>query len=380
MGAENLDGRADLYSLGLMLEELLLGKRPFRDLQVDANWSAMIDEMIRIRKQGVLEVDDSENSQNISSGILRVLRKCLHPNPAMRWQSGKELAVQLELCQQPTAQQILYPERKSVFFKLRSQAFWLIFLSAAVPNIALGIFNYLYNVRAVMADLGEKQQEFTSGVVFVINLIAYPLGFALVGYLTWTVTRTSSHFQKKADFEPADDVIMVKLRKRCLNLGHFIAILGIVEWSIAGIAYPVTINVLAGSMGLGSYLHFFGSLVLCGLIVASYPFFLGTCIGLRVIYPCLAPVMHFEKEDVKSLQKVKSRSSSYLVIAALVPMLSVLGIVLVSIVQQRETQTGRFALLVLGGVGVGGFYVIYRLYRRLQNDLDALIGFLEPHT
>lgn len=67
-------------------------------------------------------------------------------------------------------------------------------------------------------------------------------------------------------------------------------------------------------------------------------------------------------------------------IAALVPMLSVLGIVLVSIVQKTETPTEKFALLVLGIVGVGGFYFVYRLYRRLQSDLDAVIDCIESST
>lgn len=172
----------------------------------------------------------------------------------------------------------------------------------------------------------------------------------------------------------------IKLRKRCLSLGHFIAILSIVEWSIAGIAYPVTMNVLTGSMEPGSYLHFFGSLVLCGLIAAAYPFFLATVFSLRVIYPCLVTGLHFDEYDAIGLKKVKSRSSTYLVIAALVPMLSVLGVVIVSMIQNSDTQTEKFALLVLGIVGVVGFYLVYRLYRRLQNDLDAIIGCVEANS
>ena len=111
-----------------------------------------------------------------------------------------------------------------------------------------------------------------------------------------------------------------------LGLGHFVAMLGVVLWLIAGVAYPVSIDLAGGELPRIAHLHFFASLVLCGLIAAAYPYFLASAFSLRVIYPQLLRDGPIARGDVPALSMVLVRSSWYLASGALAPMLGILTV------------------------------------------------------
>ena len=75
------------------------------------------------------------------------------------------------------------------------------------------------------------------------------------------------------------------LRRRGLEMGRLIALISIVEWSIAACVYPISLRLVRADMPAAAMLRFFFSLLFCGLVAAAYPFFVVTFFSLHSLYP-----------------------------------------------------------------------------------------------
>lgn len=82
-----LDGRADLFSFGVVLYEMATGERPFSG----DNVTTIIYKIINERP-----IDPSELEIALHPGLSAVISKCLEKNPVDRYQSGAALAADLE--------------------------------------------------------------------------------------------------------------------------------------------------------------------------------------------------------------------------------------------------------------------------------------------
>ncbi len=83
----SIDGRTDLFSLGIILYELCTGKRPFKGETIPATFQAILNEK---------PTPVSKNNASIPDGLSKTIMKCLNKKPDDRFQSGKELAIELD--------------------------------------------------------------------------------------------------------------------------------------------------------------------------------------------------------------------------------------------------------------------------------------------
>jgi serine/threonine protein kinase len=84
---QKVDHRADIFSFGCILYEMLTGRRAFRG-------ESAVDTLSAILKED--PPDLSETNKNISPALERLVLHCLEKNPAARFHSASDLAFALE--------------------------------------------------------------------------------------------------------------------------------------------------------------------------------------------------------------------------------------------------------------------------------------------
>src|ERR1700675_1877100 len=95
---EPLDSRSDIFSLGAVLYELATGQRPFPE----SNSSRLIDAILRQPP-----VPPRALNPRLSPELERIILKCLEKQPDLRYQSAKELSVDLRRLGAPTSSSAL---------------------------------------------------------------------------------------------------------------------------------------------------------------------------------------------------------------------------------------------------------------------------------
>jgi serine/threonine protein kinase len=366
--AESLDARSDIYSLGVTLWELLTGERPFGVERVAGNVSAALAELTRRRRAGLPPGAADAVPPDCPPGLERALRRCLDPDPAGRFPDAAALAAALELCLHPRAAALLDPPPGDWRHVARRHPIACMLAAGLTPNVVAAGFNLAYNYTQVISAPGATpglEPAFWT-IQNAINLTCFPLGVLLFVWLARPVPRGLARLRAGEELPAAQ---LAGLRRLTLRLGWYGMWIGLGFWLVASLIYPVVLTAAVPGLPEAEtrrlYAHFLGSLTVCGLIAAAYPFFCGTALGTGALLPAFLRPGTAVPADADALRRLERALWPFLGLAAAVPLLAVAALV-------RTHARSEWVLLALCVAGLVGLGVAVLLARRIQRDLADL--------
>ena len=364
--ASEMDGRSDLFGLGIVLCELLTGRRPFDDGGHHAPRLQRLETMVDSRRSGLSDSYLQAMCVTEDCGLGNVFKKCLGAYPESRFANGKAFASALDLCLQPDARKLLCDDVTPWKQFVHRWPMLTVITLTVIPNLIGAFFNFMYNWWEIKASMPDAEDTFWQ-IMSIINMITFPTGILSGAVLMRSVTR-ATQVDEQAKLTTGE---LQDRRRRCLQLGNLAVHVGLTLWLIAAPAYPILLHVFRGTIPASIYAHFVVSLTLCGLIAAAYPFFGVSLVALRSFYPSLVQWESMSKAELPALRQLGRNLWFYLVLAASVPMLAVLILVLFN------NHERRFALVALAAGGTIGFATAVTAFRLVQQDLQVLIKFIE---
>ncbi|MEM6472241.1 MAG: serine/threonine-protein kinase [Planctomycetota bacterium] len=340
--------QSDLFSLAVLLWELWVGRRPFRDGDGAGSWSEILDNQLRSRStppaahQPELRLPSSPADRVLES----VLRQGLDYDPAKRFRTSRQMTARLRIAMHPEVAELFDPPADSFRHHLLSMSpYWVMGLCILVPNIVAGIFNYLYNENQIIAKYSEVTptiRDVFDRLALAINLVAFPLGCFLSIHFTRPIVRGLERSRSRGRAKSSELASL-------LLLGTRAAWIGCLLWMIAGLCYSGTLYYLIPSFDTLAALHFFASLLICGGIAAVYPFFPLTWLATKIYYPFYQRQHLIDRSFSKRATFVRKNGQLFLFAAAAIPFLGLLLLLSRDVVVKGT----MLATVISGLIGLG---------------------------
>jgi eukaryotic-like serine/threonine-protein kinase len=368
--ASAVDVRSDVYSLGVLLFELLTGRLPFPYTLRRGALVESLAEHASLRRGGPPPLPADIDAP---PAVVRVLIRCLAPNPVERFASAADLAAALEGCRAARcSDRSLPPAGRITRLALRAPLL-VATLLALVPHFLGSLVNVAFNAVWIVDHLTPAQKDQFIRLVLGYNVVVYPLCLWILVRQAWPVFR-AYHRMAAGSIEPSE---VNRARRRALTLPLWASGVACLGWLPGGLLFPLALDWLAGPIMRSIYLWFIASFTVSGLIALTYSVFGVQFVVLRILYPRLwVEVRDRRQVAARELAPVEGRIARLQFLAVLIPLAGA------ALLLGSGEETGGFGISLtfrvlvtaLMGLGTLGLGVALVVSARLRRTIAALVG------
>ena len=373
-GHEAVTAKSDMYSLGLVLQQLLEGRVSFPKFDRKAKMSDTLRAMADERRNSAPVCKSQIPGARMT--LERSLCRCLEPNPDDRFESGAELAAQLDGCRHLREAELRLPKLSATFAPLVRHPFlWLVIL-VLLPQVAGSIFNITYNMTQIVKELDDRQQVVFWRLVNIYNAIVYPIAVVVFVIVVRRVVSSWKSLKTGGSLPPGEVEVV---RRKVLRLPRWIAGLSAFGWFPGGFVFPLAIAFTAPVIQLEAAAHFLISFLLSGLIALAYSMCGVEFIVLRCLYPGMwRDTKNFADTAQQELRPVHKQLNRIELLAVLVPLVGAIVFLMLGKMHVATTNVADnaaaetvfrsmgAALIVLGVLGID-------ITRAVTNHLSSVV-------
>lgn len=375
---EAVDQRSDIFSLGVVLFELLTGQRPFppgpSNLSVDDGLQAMARER---RKPAP---SPRQLRPEVSITLDRVVRRCLDPDPQRRFQTASDLAQVLTGCSELYRVQRNMPRPGPLTRLAWHHPQLMVIILPILPHLVGALVVFGYTSAWVASHPAREHLELLFGKLALgYSLVVFPLTGTLTYLLSNPVWQTWTRLRNG---EAVESFQVTAIRHRALCKPCWGVLLSALGWLPGAFLLPFLVWYLAPeAAGMTVVLHYSLSFLIAGLIALTYTEFVDQFLLLRVAYPILWVDPHQPRKTArKELSGISRRLGVFQVLSGVIPLATGIALMagLVAANPEQRTSSGYQSYLILVtiliGLGMLGSWLAVLISGRLSRVVNALTG------
>jgi serine/threonine protein kinase len=362
---EAVTAQSDLYSLGLVLQQLLEGRIGFPQFDRKPKMADTLRAMSDERRRAAPICNPGPPGARMT--LERTLGRCLEPNADDRFQTGAELAAQLDGCRHLREAERRLPSVPPMFDRILRRPFLWLVLLVILPQVAGSIVNITYNSTQIVGSLQPAQQEQFMRLVAGYNAVIYPIAILVFVVVVRRVSRTWRALSTAARI-PEGEVQIA--RRRSLRLPRFIALLTAFGWFPGGVLFPLLLQLTTPPVEFEVAAHFLVSFCLSGLIALAYSLCGVEFVVLRVLYPGLwRDAQNFTETARKELAPVSAQLNRIELLAVSIPLIAAIVFLMLG---NASTISFRMMVAALIVLGIMGFHVTSTITNHLSRVVVAI--------